>query len=310
MFGLAVTAVAAIACGTSASGACGDYYDSFNGLAQKCGYNAVFNVTQHDAFVTDCVALTQAPGAGNLPSELSTCASNIKSSACDLYGLVCSTRGTLPNGQACASSAQCSGGVCDTSGTTSTTTEIRCGVCDSFVDVGGACVAKPCDGTVASCVNGKCVAFAKVGETCGGTAGTCQSGLTCDAAMKCVLAPTKGQACTTTCDAPLRCISGTCADAVQAGGPCTANECASSLACDTTSKTCVKPTLAQAGQACGLVNSTFVTCDTNLKCDAKLNTCVALKAQAEACTVGNFECETYLTCIAGACQVPDYTVCK
>ena len=189
--------------------------------------------------------------------------------------------------------------------------ELQCGVCASFVAIGGDCsMGGSCDDTTSSCVNGKCAAYVGQGGACGGTAGDCTPGLTCNAmSSTCQPLPAKGQACTFECAAPERCVSSVCADPVQQGGACpTGLECASNLECDGTTKTCQPPTTAQVGQACGLVNNMAVLCAEGLNCTNAV--CVAPKTAGQACTVGMNQCALFLMCISGTCAVPDYTVCK
>ena len=100
-----------------------------------------------------------------------------------------------------------------------------------------------------------------------------------------------------------------CADAVGQGGACpVGDECAANLTCDAQSHTCVTPTLAQAGQACGIVNNQVVDCASGLNCMNQV--CTAQLAVGAICTVGKGQCGAFLDCINGTCQVPDLTVCN
>ena len=308
-----VVLVAAASCGGGVDSSCGSYFDALVNFFNECGAAGLLTINSSDraAFVQDCVALSKAPGASNIGSQLDQCASSLSSATlCTLQGLSCKLAGSQPNGAPCATSAQCSGGVCDSSGTTNPTSEIVCGVCASDVPVGGSCTGTAtCDPASGSCVNGTCVAYATQGAACGTTApsATCGGSLLCTNGT-CQPAPTQGQACTTQCLLPYRCISGTCAQAVAQGGACKSGEvdCASGLVC--TNGQCAQPTFAQVGQPCGA--QTTATCGAGLYCDSMSTTCKARVSSGGACTVGQHQCVEGLVCVSGTCQQPDYTVCK
>ena len=298
-----------VACGGSPGSSCGSYYDELVSRASSCGASTSnLDPNAKSGLSAACDNLAKAPGASNFAGQVDQCTNQLKSLTCDQSTPSCLITGSLADGSACATSVQCTGGRCDTSGTTSTNTEVPCGKCASYVAVGGSCASGgTCNPTTGTCSNGTCTAFAQQGQSCtNGVA--CVSGLTC-AQGTCAPLPTKGQACTSSCASPYRCISGTCADAVQAGGACTFSECATNLTC--VSQKCVAPTYAAEGQPCGLVNGQAVSCQGGLRCSGlQGGTCVAPKNAGDACTVGKLECATSLSCIGGTCAVPDYSVCK
>jgi hypothetical protein len=307
----ATIGVAVVACGGSASSSCSDYLNAAISYGQKCGTSLT---TVDDAaknnFEKLCTALSTAPGASDFPSQIEKCASRLGSIDCNA-SLSCSVKGTLPDGAACGAATQCAGGLCNTSNTPNPSSELTCGTCASYVALGSACSSGKCDPTMGACENGTCVAFATQGQSC--TAAPCGSDLLCDTTTHtCQPFPTKGAACTFECAYPYKCSSQTCIDPVAQGGACpTGNECASNLACDPQTKTCVTPTLAAAGQPCGFVTNQFVACQSGLKCsNGQPQTCVVPKAAGEACVVGNDECQAYLVCVNATCQVPDYSLCK
>ena len=313
---VAVVAVGAfvVACSGSPGSSCGSYYDSVLAHGDKCQSSTLgLDPAAKPAFEKYCGALATAPGANNFAGQVDQCNSAVQNADCNTTPS-CRITGSLADGAACGVSTQCSGGRCDNANTVVPNSEITCGKCASYVPVGGACsTGAECDPDTSECRNGTCQAYAPQGASCQNAA--CAPGLQCDInTQTCLPYPTKGQACTGECQAPYRCISGTCADAVQQGGSCPTNtECASSLQCDPTSHTCVQPTLAAAGQPCGFVQTQIVECQSGLKCQPSStgsSTCVVPKNAGDACTVGKSECGFFLLCVNGTCQVPDYSVCK
>lgn len=305
--------LAASACSSGVDSSCGNYFDALVSLESQCSTGvALFDSSERASFLHLCDAIALAPGTSNFASEIDTCANAVKSSTCNGLNLAsCTDRGTLADGTACGSPIQCSGGRCDTSKTTpNPASELQCGVCASYAPLGGLCPATPCDPTSASCVNGKCTAFVPSGGACGSTTGQCVAGFECDAKTStCQPYPTQGQTCSGQCAWPSKCVSATCAAPVQQGGACpTGFECASNLECDTQTHTCQPPAVASMGQACGFVNNQYVQCSSGLVCTKQV--CVTAPTVGATCTVGQSECDPFLLCINGTCQVPDYTVCK
>ncbi len=302
--------VTAVACSGGAGSSCGSYYDALVAYTQRCGSTTSLDASERSNFVDACNSLANAPGTNNLSGQIDSCTSELKSAACG--GIPsCIIRGTLADGAACGNPVQCSGGRCANTQQSSATSEIGCGTCGAYAKLGDACgnTGAACDTSTGSCVNGTCTAYVAQGGACGSGQGDCATGLSCDSTQTCQPPPGKGEACTLFCQSPYACIGGTCADAVGENGACpTGLECASNLQCDFTTHTCMKPTTAKAGEACGVVNNQFVNCDSGLSCQNKV--CVAPKKKGDACTVGKGECDVYLACVDSVCVVPDYSVCK
>ena len=304
-------AVCAVACSSGVQGSCGSYFDTVISYEAKCGSSLFLDSSEKSAFEDYCGALAAEPGVKDLASQIDRCNSALQARDCNA-GSNCSIRGTLADGAACGNSTQCAGGLCD--GTqSSATTEVSCGKCASYLQVGADCSGGTgtCDPTTSACVQGKCAAFVQKGESC--AAAPCASGLTCDLATStCAALPQKGAACTGECASPYRCVSGTCADAVQENGACTTSgDCAPNLTCS--NQTCVAPQQAAEGQPCGFVNNQIVGCQTGLKCAQESTnafTCIAPKPSGASCTVGKGECAAFLACVGGTCQLPDYSTCK
>jgi hypothetical protein len=301
-----------VACSGGVDSSCGNYIDAAIAYDTKCNSAVTVPAQAKTNFVKLCEALAAAPGARDFASEIDQCSSQIQSLDCN-GSLTCKITGSLPDGAACGAGSQCAGGVCSTSSTpTIPDSEMTCGTCSSYVPVGGDCSIDHCDPATSECMQNKCVAYAQQGQSCAGA--PCANALLCDSTNTCQPYPTKGQSCTLACASPEVCSNGTCSDPVQQGGACpTGIECASGLTCDATSHTCVTPTLAGSGQPCGFVNNQIVDCQTGLKCSSSSqgsSTCVTPKEIGDPCTVGNSECDTFLLCVGGTCQVPDYTVCQ
>lgn len=308
----ATIVVGLVACGGSPGSSCGSYFDQLVSTQQKCDPGAIVDTSQKSNFESYCDALSKAPGANNLSGQIDTCSNLVSNASCGAT-INCKVAGTLPDGAACGAVIQCAGARCDTTnGTAVPNSEITCGKCGSYLAVGGDCSqGGVCDPGTSSCVGGKCVAYAQQGQSC--ASAQCVGPLLCDAQAKtCQQPPTKGQACTQGCEAPYKCIQGTCADAVQSGGACTTNECAGGLECDQQTKTCKPITLAASGQPCGFLQNQIVGCQSGLKCQisSTSGTCIQPKQAGEACTVGKGECATFLACTNGTCAAPDFSVCK
>jgi hypothetical protein len=305
----AASLVTAVACSGNLDSACGNYFDQLANFYMDCGFATLIDTNKKSAFVQTCDALGTAPGVSGLAGQIDSCANalaNLKS--CSTSGFGCVIRGSLSDGSPCSSGAQCAGGRCGNT-QTSPNSELACGTCASYVAVGGACpTGLECDPTAGSCVGGTCTAYVSQGGACGGTQPACATNLACVAGT-CQPIPTKGQTCTSVCLTPYRCIGGMCADAVAEGGPCpTGIECDTGLTCDLQAHTCQKPTFAQAGQACGVVGTTFVACASGLVC---LNSiCVAASQAGASCVVGDGDCAAGLLCVSGVCQIPDYGACN
>jgi len=313
----AVAAVAVVgvvgvsACSVDLDTACGDYVDAADSLDTTCGDVGVLPQTRTN-FVAVCDALVTAPGVQDLAAQVEQCAGQLRSLDCNGTAS-CKITGTLPDGAACGAGQQCAGGICNTTASTDPTSEVACGKCSSYVAIGGNCSTGVCDPTAGGCVQGTCVAYAQRDESC--TDAPCANALQCDStSLTCQPYPTEGQSCSTECAYPEKCSSGTCVDPAQQGGACpTGVECATGLVCDSGTRTCSKPGIAEAGQPCGFVNGQIVDCDGGLKCAAPSQghpSCVAPKQIGDACTVGDGECDVFLACVGGTCQVPDYSVCK
>jgi hypothetical protein len=291
LLGAIVGAAVACSSGTNSGGggSCGSFYDSFVAYEQKCEASSANLFGARDRFVKYCQTELAAPGVtSSYSSALDSCASAVQnaSASCgklDSSSACKSPTGTLTDGTACGTSAQCSSGYCKGSGTSSssssdgvTTTSFNCGTCGPKIAIGQPCGSAA--GT--SCVDGATCVFggtgatgtcqtkptpAKAGDPCGMSNQTCDTGLKCDyTMMKCVALGASGASCESSsdCTSPLVCLGvdftkntkGTCGNGADVGGPCMANGfetgCKSSLVCDPATKTCAQTKYADPGQPC------------------------------------------------------------
>ena len=296
---MAVVVVAACNGGGGPGGGispCSDYFDACVTLQNECVGVEIFDARQRSAWVQYCNAIIAAPGAAGLSSGLATCTAAVQAAQCGGADVVstCYARGTLPDGAACASDAQCAGGLCTNLKQSNPASELECGVCATYVGVGSPCGlgVGQCDPSTSVCMSGStdgsttptCVALLGAGAACNGVVGSCQPTLSCDTSTQvCVAPPTQGQPCTpnvTNCEIPLRCANGTCAPGLQQGAACIGYECAPGLNCTGTTPTCEQPAIVQAPSVLGT-----------------------------PCTVGAHTCGKFALCINGQCAEPDLSAC-
>jgi hypothetical protein len=243
------------------------------------------DLTAGGLFVQRCEALSGASGISDFGAQLDVCTARLRSATSCGDGeiaLRCLIRGTLDDGSACASDAQCAGGHCVNPDANVPTSETLCGICETDVAVGGSCKSRFCESTTGSCVGNVCVAFVPRGAACD-SGQACDIGLQCDSTTKtCQPFPSLGAPCIRFCQMPYACVAGTCSPPVAAGGPCT----------------------------------DWTECQPNLQCDPQSSTCVAVPTSASstkpagaACIVGNFECAAGLSCTGNTCQMPVASTC-
>jgi hypothetical protein len=283
--------------GPTAAQAASDAANAYCALVETCapayltlGMGDV--ATCQTAFAANVMALFGANGAPITPADVEACAQAIPNVSCsDILSRksspACRFMGTLPDGSACASDAQCSGGRCRVPG------GAVCGSCGSHSAPGGACsVDDDCaDGT--HCASSACVAYG-------------QEGSSCDA----------GHACRP----DLGCKSGTCAAPSPAGTACKdSSECDSlhGVFCNPTTTMCETTTFAPSGQACGLVSGALTLCRgpqglcTGAVAPKYQGTCAAASPQGGACDATNGPtCGAFMVCVNGSCATSTPNACK
>jgi hypothetical protein len=293
---LVVAGVASIACSSgsgsasSPSGACAEYVAAQREGAQACGSYLVAPGREAELgarLEKQCTLALNAPGSGITPSALSACAAKLRTScgnddACEDIAIA----GTLADGAPCGSDAQCASTDCRTS----TAAGARCGVCVPRVAIGGAC-----GGDAGSCVNGASC------ETKTGTTGVCvvrpmlAEGAVC-------YDPSKPSSVTGSCGDGLTCdldggASGVvmCTRRGAAGAACTSESgCLKELAC--------------VNGKCGSPGPTGTACTSssqcaNSACSQTTKTCVAVEwvAAGGACD------GTVRRCARGSCSASGST---
>jgi hypothetical protein len=235
-----------------------------------------------------------ASGTTWTPDRMQACAQAIPAASCDqilgrnLPAACIPSAGTLANGAACGSDAQCSGGHCQVDAA-----EV-CGVCSTFAAAGAACVVS------ADCERG----LVCVGTTTRTCAAYVTAGGSCDATHQCL--PT------------LACVNGTCGAPASAGAACLAasDNCdrLAGVFCNPLTQACQQVDVASAGQPCGLVSSTLTLCaegsfDFTAACHGMAaptytGTCLAAAADGATCsdTTGPV-CLNPSVCMNGACRL-------
>lgn len=240
----------------------------------------------------------QGPGAQLKDAEAQTCKSAVDATACNMLlanGIPqCDFRGTLADGTACASDAQCISGAC-------------------FVDEKTDC--------------GKCGTRAAEGADC--TSAKCQPNLVCNGSKKCQARIAEGGACETgsACEVPLSCINGKCGKGLAKGAACkngkgeTPCDIASGLYCKPPSATipdgtCAAFTVVAAGQACGVTVQPidYAACEKSQCVGASgttKGTCQVYLADGAACDATKApDCQFPAKCRNGKCAILDPALCK
>jgi hypothetical protein len=232
-----------------------------------------------------CASLATAASSGRIhfdPAKAAACTSAIQAAGSNCPGYetavdtVCQSAvtGTVANGGACFSSADCAAGTCDLGATCP-------GACLAFATQGQACdpvkaVCSPgltCDTTTSTCK-----AISGVGGPC-----PCLAGEYCDTGTTTCLAKVATGPCASgdECAFGSVCVQGQCARYVAVGTACNGtaetSACGIGSYCDPGTSTCLAWPLV--GQSC----ASFPVCQTGY-CDPATSICTAPKATGAACT--------------------------
>ena len=241
-----------------------------------------------------CIPDLGAPGTSQTPALLDACAKAVGGVSCgDINSNsppdACKVKpGTVANGGACATNAQCVSTACiDTEKT-------GCGTCGARVAIGGACGGAgqgPCD-YGSTCVASVCKKLVTAGSPCTSSA-ECAFGLLC-----------KGNACATPDAAGAACTPG-------AGDTC---DRAQGFYCHATKKQCLAVKQGSINGACGFdAGGEYTVCIGGAYCKTNgtaLNgVCTKLVADGGACS-GTDPCQGPAQCIANVCKIVDPTSCK
>jgi hypothetical protein len=236
-----------------------------------------------------CTAELAAPDVSSTVADIQACARAIDATSCGDGGfdpdsvVACRWVGARAGGRTCGVNAQCASGFCDKRPPSS-----ECGTCAPLPHAGEPCPAERCASGNKCVAPGRCVALAPIGGACD-AATPCASGGYC-VARKCVAPARLGEKC----DPLARTAAG----------------CAEMITCDTRTKICRPPALANAGEMCGLVGTELRAC-TRAWCEAagEGGRCVPRRADGATCTTSE-ACVVPATCVRGSCNLPDPASCK
>jgi hypothetical protein len=231
-----------------------------------------------------CTATTTAPGVTDTPAEFAACANDYAALSCsDMLNNVepssCKIKGSRADGEPCGSDEQCQSAFCKTNGS-------NCGACGEPAAAGDPCTKNADCASGLVCATGVCKTPVDAGGQCTDKS-DCASGLTCK--------------------------SGTCALPGGAGAPCsvTAQDCdtTAGLFCSTNA-VCTSVGTASAGQACGVINGTYVVCTGGGYCKGGLQgTCEAPAANGAACSPTGPTCLSPAQCLNSTCELPNPASC-
>jgi hypothetical protein len=283
----------AVEAGPSASQACNDFAASLCARLEACtpfaltvAYGDVGTCTTRSALL--CTTALGAGGTLVTPTQMEGCAQAVAAETCDesmdnAQPSACAVPGSLADGTACGSHAQCQSGYCKLSAGT------LCGKCTPHAGAGAQCTVDPdCQATLV-CNSGTCIAPA-------------QSGAACSATQPCLRT--------------LTCIGGKCATPLAAGTACSAaTDCDASkgVYCNTQTKKCEQTQISAAGQPCGIVNASLAACSGGASCAGIKNgqgTCHPPAADGAPCGPDIY-CVAPAVCTSTArCTVPNPGVCK
>jgi hypothetical protein len=302
--------------------ACSAFFDAGLARVKRCDISSAADIEAGRAkFLRVCLNAMAAPGSGYQPAFLKQCTDAVArvedcAPSREAFPECAQPGGSLPGGAVCGDSIQCASGTCrQFSLQADAGAEVsQCGTCSAESPADGPCSAtQRCSGSL-TCTNGRCTPpIAAEGQSCGSSA-RCSAGLNCSidssgANPICKRPPADGEACTGICAAGLYCDT-TCKRRPARGETCTfLGTCATGLFCEQTSHTCKDAAVGKAGDVCETIE---VLCGPNLTCrktaDDKF-VCQARVAENDACKTSS-ECERFLRCTAGTCQVPNAAVCK
>jgi hypothetical protein len=284
--------------------ACSDASETLCSTLERCApffFGVVW--TDHATCVArsafNCPKSFGLDGTSATPASLEACLMAARGATCgDVFRGIeaCYTQpGTLMNGHACATHAQCQSAFCNP-----TAAGDGCGVCADKAAAGAACTVDE------QCANGqKCVNIGTL-------------------AMPnkiCVAYRSQGDACSANepCTPDLACKSGTCQPPDAPGAMCSNMPDTCSAA--TTGDTCVagicKSSLkiAKAGETCGLdlVAQTFTVCTGAAMCKTTgtSSVCLAAAEDGAACNPATGpHCMPPAYCDNGLCKLRDPTSCR
>jgi hypothetical protein len=254
-----------------------------------------------------CLTALKAPGTGNSPTLVQTCATALPAASCEDYEqgnvTACQRNGARSDGMPCAYPGQCKSGFCAINKGT------NCGSCAEPTQAGASCATTTCSRGQVCANNNQCQPD--------GTQGTsCDRDHPCGYGLSCVGSSTTA---TGTCQASGM-AAGTACDPIRKTAPA----CAGSLGffCSSTTNMCAPITYVSAGSMCGLVSGAQVNCTAGSDCFGDTTTtpgtCKAQAADGMPCdTAAGPNCLPPARCVtgsatvtAGTCRLPDAAACE
>jgi len=233
-----------------------------------------------------CVGSFALRGTSRTVAQLEACTVATNRSTCaewldeDATALASCTAepGSLSNGAACGSDAQCQSGHCRSAD--------DCGVCGPAPGPGDACSGADACAPGFGCTNGVCARVKQAGDACDSRA-DCPNSLTCNA--------------------------GRCAAAKGAGETCTDDACDGHAGVNCVNDVCRTTQYAAPGQPCDLANG--VDCAAGgfcrLSASGLQGTCVAPAKDGESCDDQEGpRCLLWASCTGGYCKVADAAACR
>ena len=325
---LASSVVLAVACGGQTSGpgggsgsACADYYKAYFAGGCLPGTPPADEVARTESrWNTLCEGQLALPGEGITHAQIEACAQAVRSGGCNAVttSSACAipSTGTLADGAACESDAQCTSGRCFVPASGGPAPS-ACGTCAQTAAVGESCSGKGC-GAGAACadVNGTSACEPRTqgaaGAACNGLDKACAEGLLCSAAtLTCSAPAAAGEKCAAPSDCawPLTCPpstagGSTCTNLGQSGAPCNSDdECASGFGCDSTARTCSAIAWVAAGQPCNAGARCLVGHCPYDASGQPQGVCPTVIADGQPCDTSNTgtTCDTFAQCLAGSC---------
>lgn len=323
--------VAFVACSggsgsTTAGNTCSNYASALRDRSARCGTESASPEQEATAIAqltALCTNALNAPGNGLPASAIDACANELRTtcdpvSGCDALR---TATGTLPDGAACGSDAQCQGGECSKPSGSG-----GCGKCTQRIPIGGACTSGSACAYPSTCASKGtsrvCAEPLGEGEVCYDPKAPASSPADCAVGLRCnpsnnTSSPTtcakrggSGATCQSLidCQDGLACVGGKCAPRLPNGSACTnTNECAAG-AC--VNGKCTPYQFVAAGAACGNEKR----CRRGKCSGLTTGVCIDPIAIGGSCspetTRGAPSCEGYATCIDGKCQLEDPARCK
>jgi hypothetical protein len=261
---------------------CTDYANFLCDLEQSCNLLVFRNLLWGDMATCKerrkvrCAARLAAASSNETAARISACSGVISKFTCDDYGNqakwpeACGTPpGNLADGAACALGGQCRGRACFAA------EGAACGACSVLPPLGSPCPNGVCDDFL-ECLNGVCVAYLRLGDSCRYGGPLCGYGLACIGAAS-------GQ--------------GKCLQHLGFGATCD----------NSTGKCRLEPGLPPPGEPCRAGQY----CRADAWCNIFVNRCEAKRREGEACgnNVGAPACLQPATCVANVCVLPGGAAC-